>query len=111
MIPHVAPIRFPEVESGRFLVNPDNPMLKEGVLTGLAAVELAAQVVGAQVGSGAGGGVLVTVEQVEVLGSVVAGSAVQVDVTPLRGSGPLHTARVHVHGLVRLTLSLLLAPA
>ncbi len=110
MIPHAPPMRFPEAE-GAYLVPADHPLVREGVLGAFAAVELAAQAAGRAVGSPGERGMLVGVEDLDAVGSIVAGSRVVPVVVPGRRVGPLARCRVQIPGVLSVQLTLRLEPA
>lgn len=123
MIPHARPIRFP-LFGGRVRLPEDHPLCVDGVYPTLALIELAAQAAGGVVVGALAAealqagrevrphaGMLVEVESASCERPVVpAGEVLTLDVQETRVMGVLRRYTVHVHGVLRVALTLRIVP-
>lgn len=112
MIPHAPPMRFPLFggpAEWRLLLPEAHPLCVDGVYRTLALVELAAQAAGCAVTnvSAAHTGMLVEIESATCERAVVpAGEVLTVNVQDTRTMGALRRYTVHIHGVLRVALTL-----
>lgn len=108
MIPHAPPMLF-ELEGDEVLLPANYPLCEDGVFPAISLLELAAQLAGRTLQSGASG-MLVDIADCTLLRpEVPAGERLRARVRALPGHGQLHRFQVELEGVLHARVSLWLS--